>query len=376
MNRIQPAKGVLTSLESALTALLDGLAPVAPIHLPLSEAVGCIAAEMEPLREALPPRSIAVMDGWAFRALDLAGASAYSPVPLRASPVWVEAGDVMPEGCDCVLEADLVDCSGPMAQAFAEAIPGKGIRRAGADMTAGYPATQPGRRISSLDLMVLRSAGLDKVAVRVPRVRVIDVAAANGDRLTALFVHESARTAGAGLTEVETVSRDAKSIAATLDGGPCDLVLLVGGTGAGRTDATAEALAARGALIAHDIALQPGQTAAVGRIGDVRIVALPGAPDQAFAAFLALVQPVLDRLAGRSERGGMVLPLVRKISSAVGIAEVVLVKQEKAGWMPIATGGFSLDQMRLAGVWLIIPGDSEGHAAGTPVEAFPLREFM
>ena len=45
------------------------------------------------------------MDGWAFRALDLVGASAYSPLPLANAPIWVETGDAMPEGCDCVVEA-------------------------------------------------------------------------------------------------------------------------------------------------------------------------------------------------------------------------------------------------------------------------------
>ncbi|MCT7377169.1 molybdopterin-binding protein [Chelativorans salis] len=374
MNRIQPAKGVLTSLETALTAMLDELAPVAPTFLPLNEALGRIAAEMESLRDPLPPCSTAVMDGWALRALDLTGASAYSPVPLAASPAWVEAGDAMPEGCDCVLEADLVDCSGPISQAFAEAIPGTGVRRAGEDMAAGGPVSLPGRPLSALDLLVLRSAGLDKVAVRIPRLRVVDIAA-NSDGLTAPFVHEYATAAGAKVTDIETVGRDANSIASTLDKGECDLILLSGGTGRGRTDATAEALAARGALIAHDIALQPGQSAAVGRIGQLPIIALPGAPDQAFAAFLALVQPVLDRLSGRSERRGMVLPLARKISSGVGIAELVLLKREQAAWMPLAASRLSLDHMRSADAWLIVPGDSEGHAAGTPIEAFLLRDF-
>lgn len=375
MNGTRPSKGVLTSLESALTALLDRLAPVTPVSMPLPEALGFTAVEMPALGGMLPPRDTAAMDGWAFRALDLAGASAYSPAPFAKPPAWVEAGDAMPEGCDCVLEADLVDCSGPMAQAFAEATPGKGMRRAGEDMAAGTSATLPGRRLSAVDILVLRSAGLEEVAVRAPRPRVIDVAALNGDRRTARFAVEFAKAAGAAPAELETVSRDVQSIAAALAGEPCDLILLTGGTGEGRTDATVETLAAQGELIAHDIALQPGQTAALGWIGDTPVIALPGAPDQAFGAFLALVLPVIDRLCGRPERRGLALPLARKISSAVGIAEVVLVKQERAGWMPLAAGGFSLDQMRLADAWLVVSGDSEGCPAGTPVEAFPLREL-
>src|SRR5690606_37167741 len=100
-----------------------------------------------------------------------------------------------------------------------------------------------------------------------------------------------------------------------------------------------------------------------------------GSPDHAFAGYLALVQPVLDRLSGRSERAGIVLPLARKISSAVGLCEIALVGRERGTWMPLAVGDFSLDAMRLADAWLAIPDNSEGYAAGTLVAALPLRNL-
>jgi molybdopterin biosynthesis enzyme len=150
--------------------------------------------------------------------------------------------------------------------------------------------------------------------------------------------------------------------------------VLVGGTGAGRTDATVEALAARGALTVHNIALQPGRTAAIGRLGKMPVVALPGMPDQAFAAFLALVKPVLDRLSGRSARQDISLPLRRKIASTVGIAEIALLKQGQGAWIPLAVGSLSLQAMQSADAWLIVPGGSEGYASGTPVAALPFRD--
>jgi molybdopterin molybdotransferase len=375
MSRTQPSNGVLTSLESALAALLDGLAPIAPSLVPLDQALGHIAAEMPPLAQARPVRNTAAADGWAFRALDLVGASTYSPLPLRAIPTWVEAGDAMPEGCDCVLEIDLVDRYGPIAQALAEAVPGKGIRRVGEDVEAGGPAIVAGQKLAAADLLVARSAGIGELAVRAPHARVIDVAAANGTNFTAHFIAESAKASGVTVSDIETVARDATSIAQALDNRACDLIVLIGGTGAGRTDATAAALAARDALLAHNIALLPGRTAAVGRLGDTAVVALPGAPDQAFAAFLVLGQPVLDRLAGRSVRRSTILPLMRKISSTVGVAEIVLLKQDQSAWSPLAVGDFSLHAMRSADAWLAVAGGSEGYAAGTPVAAFPLVDF-
>ena len=368
MSEPQSASGTLTSLQSAAAALLDGLTPVASRLLSLDQALGCVAAQMPPSALAHPARNIALSDGWAFRALDLVGASAYSPVPLPRPPVWVEAGDAMPDGCDCVIDADLVDSVGPLPQVLAEAVPGQGVRRAGEDLKAKSPIAIEGRKLSAIDILAARSMKIGEIAVRRPRVRLIDVSAASGEQATTQFAARMARQSGAEV-DIETVARDAVSIAEALDGGGCDLILLVGGTGAGRTDATAAALAAKGALLAHNIALQPGRTAAVGRLHGIPAIALPGSADQAFAAFLALAQPTLDRLCAMPARQGVALPLTRKIASTVGIAEIALLKHERTSWTPLAVGDLPLDAMRQADGWLVIPGDSEGHAAGTPVAA-------
>ena len=150
--------------------------------------------------------------------------------------------------------------------------------------------------------------------------------------------------------------------------------LLVGGSGVGRTDATVTALAQRGEVIAHGIALQPGRTSAVGRIGKTPVVALPGAPDQAFAAWWTLALPVLDRLSGRRPRKTLNLPLARKIASGVGIAEIVLLQRKQGAWVTLAVGELSLDAIARAEAWLIVPGGAEGFAAGAPVDGYMLRE--
>jgi molybdopterin molybdotransferase len=373
MMRTPLPTGTLTGLDAALAALLDGVSPIAPRLVPLDAALGCVAAGMTNVLPAQPTQDIAAIDGWACRALDLVGASAYSPLALPAVPVWVEAGDATPEGCDCVLQAGLVDCSGPMTQVHGEAAPGEGVRRAGEDVAAGQPAAIEGTVICAADLLVARKAGLSELAVRVPRVRVIDVAAAGGENFSTQLVADYLKISGAAVAGTQSKARDAATIAAALDGGACDLILLVGGTGDGRTDVTAEALARRGVLIAHRIAQQPGGTTAIGRFGSTPVVALAGSPDQAFGGFLALVQPVLDRLSGRCERTGIVMPLSRKISSAVGICEIALLGREGARWSPLAVGDFPLDALRLADAWLAVPGDSEGYAVDTPVAAIPLR---
>jgi molybdopterin molybdotransferase len=362
----------LTPLDVALAALLRNVAPVAPVELALADALGCIAAEMPPLR-AHPPRDIAVADGWALRAGDLVGASSYSPLPLAKSPVWVEAGDAMPQMCNCVVDSDSVDRTGPMVQVLAEAIPGQGVRRAGGDIAAGTIAVEARRRVLPRDLLIARATGMATLKVRRPRVRVVNVVA-SGEAVTSHLIAESARKAGAEVARVEAAARDVNSIAKALDPDGSDLLLTVGGSGVGRTDATVTALAQRGELIAHGIALQPGRSAAVGRIGGTPVVALPGAPDQAFAAWWTLALPVLDRLSGRRPRKTLNLPLARKIASSVGIAEIVVLQRKQGAWMVLAVGDLSLDAIARAEAWLAVPGGAEGFAAGAPVDGYMLRD--
>ncbi|MEK9281612.1 molybdopterin-binding protein [Bradyrhizobium sp. ISRA442] len=367
IQRLPPS---LTSLDAALAALLDRLAPLAPVELPLAEAAGCIAAGM-PLLTAYPPRDVAAADGWALSANDLVGASSYSPLPLTTAPQWVEAGDTMPAGCDCVLDADAVDVSGPLVQVLAEGLPGQGVRRAGRDIADRTFAAAEGAPIDAADLLLARVAGVDRLGVRRPRLHIVNVPGATA---TMLMIVDIARAAGLQVSSHEARARDAVSIADALEATASDLIVTIGGSGVGRVDAAVTALARRGDVIAHGVALQPGHTVAIGRLGKVPVIALPGAPDQALAAWLALVLPVIDRLSARGPRRSVTLPLARKIASGVGVAELALLAEEQGAWMPLAIGEWSLRAIADADAWLLIPGSSEGFAAGTPVDAYLMRE--
>jgi molybdopterin molybdotransferase len=360
----------LTPLDTALAALLRGVDPIAPVELPLSDAAGCIAAGT-PLLAAYPPCDIAAADGWALRANDLVGASSYSPLPLTRLPVWVDAGDAMPDGCDCVLDADTVEVSGPLAQVLAEGVPGQGVRRAGSDIADRTPAAVEGYPVDAAALLLARVAGAERLSVRRPRLRVVNVP---GATVTTQMIADIACGAGLDVITHQSGARDATSLAEALVASACDLLLTIGGSGVGRQDAAVSALAERGNLIAHGLALLPGRTGAVGRIGKVPVVALPGSPDHAFAVWLGLVLPLIDRLSARRPRGSMTLPLARKVVSNVGIAEIALLVEEHHAWLPLAVGEWPLQAITRADAWLLIPASHEGFAAGTPIDAYLMRE--
>lgn len=367
----QRLTGSLIPLVEALGALLDGLEPVAPIERPIAETLGAVSAEVL-LPGPVPASDLAVSDGWAFCAQDLVGASSYSPLPLAGPPIWVEAGDRMPNGSDCVVDSDLVELSGSMFQVLGEALPGQGVRRAGADIGKGGLTIVAGRRLCALDLMLAGAAGLKQLAIRRPRLHLINIPAMAGPAITAQLIAESARAVGADVIYSLANGRDAADVVRAFDRERCDLAITVGGTGIGRTDETVEALTMRGTLITHGIALQPGRTTALGKVDHIPVIALPGAPDQALAAWWTLALPVLDRLSGHRQHA-KTLPLARKISSSVGIADIALLTEIDGAWMPLAIGDLSLDQIVRADAWLAVPGDSEGFAAGTPVDAYLLR---
>ncbi|MDF0578822.1 molybdopterin-binding protein [Bradyrhizobium yuanmingense] len=359
----------LTPLDTALAALLRGVDPVAPVEVPLADAIGCIAAGA-PLLAAYPSRDVAAVDGWALSANDLVGASAYSPVPLAMAPLWVEAGEAMPAGCDCVLDVDAVETSGPLAQVLAEGAPGQGVRRAGRDIAARRAVGDAGHPIRAADLLLARVAGVEKLAVRRPRLRIVNVP---GGTVTAQTIAGIAHTAGLDVETHQAHARDKASIADALDASSCDVLLTIGGSGVGRQDAAIAALAGRGEVMAHGLALQPGRTAAVGRLGRVPVIALPGSPDSALAAWLALVLPLVDRLSARRPRRKVSLPLARKIASSVGITEIALLAEEHRAWMPLAVGEWPLQTIPGADAWLLISAGDEGFAAGTSIDAYLMR---
>src|SRR5690349_14819701 len=192
----------LTPLEVAQAALLRELKRVAARQR-TGAASTCDAPGLNNLT-AWPPYDMAAVDGWALRASDLVGASSYTPLPLMTQPIWVEAGDGIPAGCDCVLDQDLLDQAGPIVQALAEAIPGQGIRRKGGEIRDGSGIIAAWR-VNDL-----------QGGAQHPRLRIVN---APGGAITAKLIAGSLQQASIETTFVEAAARDQASIARLLDDG-------------------------------------------------------------------------------------------------------------------------------------------------------------
>jgi molybdopterin biosynthesis enzyme len=352
----------LAPLRDALAALDAVAKPVKPRAIELGDAVGCVLAS-DVHAAKMPAKPVALRDGYAVRAEELADAGGYAPVALGKIPPLVETGDEMPPGADAVAPAETIVIKGEAAEALQAVTAGEGVLPAGAEVDSGTPLRNAGERLRVLDLVVLAAAEVARVQVRKPRVR---IAAAREDlRLMPalrMIARDCATQGGEPLLTNGIELEDA------LRGDDVDAVIIVGGTGSGKRDRSVMALRSAGKVAAHGIGLTPGETAAIGDVDGKPILMVPGRLDAALAVWLVLGRHLLGRLAaGRHDAAAMTLELTRKVTSTVGLAEFVPVRRDGNKAEPLATKHLPLSALTRADGWLLVPPDSEGFAAGSAV---------
>lgn len=336
---------------------------------PLERAIGCTLAEDVVVRQ-LPPSSIALRDGFAVEAAAVADASSYAPISLTAMPPRIDVGDTLPDGANAVLPLDAVMLRGNSAEIVAAPVAGEGVLITGGDAADGAVLRRAGERLRPVDFAILSAAGIPEAMFRTPRVCVACGGAADASAVQAAlgFLAHSVTTAGADVLS----SRKPISLDASLTGGHPDAVIVVGGTGGGRRDSAVKTLARHGRVEAHGLAISPGETAAFGFVGLRPILLVPGRLDAALALWLLVGRHLVARLAGgKVEERPAMLPLKRKVSSSIGLVEVVPVSCAAGMAEPLASGYLSLELLSRSDGWIVVPAESEGFAAGTPVVVRP-----
>ena len=88
-------------LDEVLTEVLSALEPLAPVPLPIADAVGTVLAEAVLAPEDVPPFANTAMDGYAVRAADTSGADGDAPRRLEVvGDLHVYVGDSRIGGSD------------------------------------------------------------------------------------------------------------------------------------------------------------------------------------------------------------------------------------------------------------------------------------
>lgn len=308
----------------------DCACPLPPLNVPLADATGGTLTTDVLASWPLPHYASSAMDGWAINGsgpwtITTAG------LPLAPGEASVIAtGGLIPAGAVAVLrkESGLVSegrdpaCEGtggdvqltltPDAKP-GETLPGRHIRPAGEEATAGDVLIPAGTVLNPAHIALAAVAGRDELQVqRKPVVAVVltgsevvtsgepepgQVRDAFGPQLDAVISLLGGEPGGQ-LRIGDSYDEWLGALSRAHHGQRPDVTITTGGTGKSGTDHFRDAVAALGGrLLLDGIAMRPGHPAVLAELPDGRfIIGLPGNPLAAMMALTTLGEPLLAAL--------------------------------------------------------------------------------
>jgi molybdopterin molybdotransferase len=297
--------------------------------VPLVGSLGRILAEDLVAPQDVPPHDNSAVDGYAVHFDDLdPDADTRLPIqgraaaghPLegpakRGTAVRIFTGAPMPEGPDTVMMQEDCRLDGDQVVIAPGIRRGANRRERAEDIRAGTRVLSRGQRLRAQDLGQAAAIGRTSLAVSRP----LSVALfSTGDELhepgtpldagciydsnrvtvSALLQGLGCRVADFGILrdEADTI-REALADAA----GGHDLIVTTGGVSVGEEDHVRQAVEALGQIHFWRLAIKPGRPIALGQVGRVPLVGLPGNPVAVVVTFVNLVRPMILTLMGGTE---------------------------------------------------------------------------
>ena len=285
----------------------------------------------------LPPHANSAVDGYGFAHADLmpdrdtvlpvsGRAAAGHPLgrPMgRGEAIRIFTGAPMPEGADTVMMQE--DCL--VEDGWVRLKPGikKGANRrhAGEDVAEGAVALAAGRRLGPADLGLTAALGLCELPVfrplRVALLSTGDEVRNPGTPLPPGAIYDANRfmlaalLAGLGCAVTDFGIRPDReaalvdTLAATSVGH--DLIVTSGGVSTGEEDHVRPAIERLGSLHFWRLAIKPGRPVALGQIGGVPLIGLPGNPVAVIVTFVVLARPLILKLAGAAVSAPRLFPV-------------------------------------------------------------------
>ncbi len=319
----------LVPVDEAVARLLAGVAPLPAEEVPLAEAHGRILAKDVKALLTQPPFPASAMDGYAVRTaeaavgarLKVAGMSRagerYRGVLGAGEAVRIFTGAPVPDGADSILIQENARSEGDVVEVVEPVAAGRHIRPAGLDFHAGDALLRAGTRVSPHALSLAASTGHATLSVRRrPRVAILangdelvppgakpgpdQIVSSNGIGLAALVAEIGGEAIDLGIApdKRETISVFVDRAAGS------DILVTSGGASVGEHDLVQDALTDRGMKLDFwRIAMRPGKPLMVGRLGEMRVLGLPGNPVSTFVCAELFLKPLLRAMLGLPTAG-------------------------------------------------------------------------
>ncbi len=325
-DRFAGAERLLTAAQ-ALDLLDQRMAPAtASETLTLRQARGRVLAADVVSDHDVPPHDNSAVDGYAFAFADLepegdsrlrlAGRAAAGQLPEGAGgggrALRIFTGAMMAPGCDSVAKQEDCRVEGQTVIVPAGLARGANRRLAGENIRRGDRILSAGQRLRPQDIGLAASVGRAELEVYRPlRVAIFstgDEIREPGDELGPAGIFDANRYLLMGLLDGLGVTLSDLGIlpdrldevrqnlaAAARDH---DLLITSGGVSVGDEDHVRLAVEELGRLHFWKLAIKPGRPLALGQVGPVPFVGLPGNPVAAMVTFLRFARPLILRLGG------------------------------------------------------------------------------
>jgi molybdopterin molybdotransferase len=391
------------SLEEARRRLDAAVRPIARTErVRLEDATGRVAAADVVSAIDVPPFARSAMDGYAVIAADTAGATRATPARLRlldriytgqpssiaitrGTCAEIATGAPLPDGADAVVMVEETAAGEQGIEIFAAAAAGQHIGRRGADIGSGDRVVAAGDLLSPSRLGAIAAVGRADVEVFAkPRVAILSTGnevVEPGQRLAPGQIFDVNRfTLGAivsahgGIAEPRQAAQD--TVAALIEAldacAPADVIVFSGGSSVGERDLVVDAVAARGEMIFHGIAVRPGKPTAFAAIGSgaTPFFGMPGNPTSCLSNAYILLLPFLRALARLPPHAPRRLraPLGRRIASAVNRHQFYTVRLRDGVAFPAFKGSGDITSLSQADGYIEIPADQSVVDEGAAVD--------
>jgi molybdopterin molybdotransferase len=379
------------SLEEARRRLDAAVRPIARSErVPLDAAAGRVAAADVVSPIDVPPFARSAMDGYAVVAADTTGASKSAPARLRVidriytaqtpavtvtarTCAEIATGAPLPAGADAVVMVEETARAGDHdVDVFTAAHAGQNVGRRGADIAAGDVVIGAGDVLTPSRVGAIAAIGAADVAVFArPRVAILSTGnevVEPGRPLPPGHIYDVNRftlaaivDAHGGVADPRRATEDTvDALIASLDAcRTADLIVFSGGSSVGERDLVVDAIAARGEMVFHGIAVRPGKPTAFALVGGVPFFGMPGNPTSCLSNAYILLVPFLRALARLPPYTPRTLrvPLGRRIASAVNRHQFYTVTVRDGIAQPAFKGSGDITSLSRADGYIEIPAE-------------------